>query len=72
MFIAAQYFWSVQWCIIQAPDYQNTPIVQSVFSKYAQENQEICFYHHHQGSLIYCFGWNQIPLLMHLIQQNPG
>ena len=37
-------------------------------SKYLEENQKICFHHHHQACLIHCFGLDQTPLLMHVIQ----
>ena len=37
-------------------------------SKYGKENQGIYFYHHHQACLINYFGWEQMSLLMHVIQ----
>ena len=50
MVITALYFWSV----IQALNNWNTLILQSIsWNNYVDENQEICFHHHHQACLIY-------------------
>ena len=37
-------------------------------SKYGKENQRIHFHHYRQACLIHYFGWEQIPLLTHVIQ----
>ena len=37
-------------------------------SKYGKANQGIHFCHHHQAHLIYYFGQEQTPLLMHVMQ----
>ena len=37
-------------------------------SKYGKENWGIHFHHHRQACLIHYFGWEQTPLLMHVIQ----
>ena len=72
MVIVGLYFWCVEVCvskhqlIIKYSNFTITP------SKCFEENQEICFYYHHQAHLIYYFGQDQIPVVMHMIQYRSG